>query len=179
MLKASLERFGQVRSLVCQLNQDGTYTILAGHGIVQAAQELVDANVSYQERFGKLRADLVPTSWDSVACTAYLIADNNHAQYATDDEELLATLLQEQSDAGFDLATLGTDDEELRQMLESMGDEMLDSDEHSRTTELDEPKGGNVESAYNLLIMCDSEIEQQRAYDLATKEGFNCKVLTL
>ena len=122
-LKASLERWGQVRSLVCQDLGNGSYTIIAGHGLVQAAQELVDSNTSYYERFGKLRSDVIPQSWTPEQASGYLVADNLLSQDATDDEELLAQLLQEQSDAGFDLESLGTDDETLRQMLEALGDE--------------------------------------------------------
>lgn len=130
MLKASLERFGQVRSIVAKENGDGSYTIIAGHGIVLAAQELVNAHASYYEKLGSLRCDLIPSSWPMIECEAYLIADNNHAQHASDDETLLAQLLQEQQDAGYDLASLGTDDETLRQMLEALGDEYLGSDEN-------------------------------------------------
>jgi DNA modification methylase len=124
-LKSSLERFGFVRSIVAQVNQDGTYTIVAGHGIVQAAQELVDSNASYYERFGKLRTDVIPASWSPEQVSGYLLADNTLSSEAVDDEQLLATLLQEQQDAGFDLASVGSDDETLRQMLQALGDEML------------------------------------------------------
>lgn len=122
-LKASLERWGQVRSIVAQVNTDGTYTIVAGHGLVQAAQELVNAHASYYERFGKMRVDVIPASWSPEQVTGYLVADNTLSQDASDDEELLARLLLEQQDAGYDLASLGTDDETLRQMLEALGDE--------------------------------------------------------
>lgn len=128
MLKASLERWGQVRSLVVTPNTDGTYTIVAGHGVVQAAQELVNVHASYYERFGKLRADIIPNSWDRLQIEGYIAADNQISIHATDDDEMLAHLLSEQSDAGFDLASLGTDDEELRQMLESLGDTYVGND---------------------------------------------------
>ena len=36
------------------------------------------------------------------------------------DDTALAQLLQEQQDAGFDLASLGTDDEYLRQLMEEL-----------------------------------------------------------
>jgi DNA modification methylase len=124
-LKSSLERFGFVRSLVAQVNQDGTYTIVAGHGIVQAAQELVDSHASYYERFGKLRTDVIPASWSPEQVSGYLLADNTLSSEAVDDEQLLAELLQEQQDAGYDLASVGSDDETLRQMLQELGDEML------------------------------------------------------
>lgn len=124
MLKASLERFhGQVRSIVVQECANGSYTIVAGHGVVQAAQELVDANPIHYAHLQKLRCDIIDISWPTDEVNAYLIADNNLSQHASDDNELLAQLLSEQQNAGYDLASLGTDDETLRQMLEALGDE--------------------------------------------------------
>ncbi len=109
-LVLSLQRFGQGRSIVVQ---DGPekLVIVAGHGIVEAATAL-----QWQE----IRADILPADWSPEQITGYLIADNLHAQQATDDDTLLAHLLQEQQDAGFDLASLGSDDETLRQMLANL-----------------------------------------------------------
>lgn len=169
-LVSSLIRFGQGRSIVCQDGPQG-YLIVAGHGIVEAAKKL---------NYTELRADILPANWSVEDVEGYLIADNMHSQEAEDDQELLAQILQEQQDAGFDLASLGTDDETLRQMLAGLGDEYLDEEEgKGRTTELNEPEGGEVESSYSVLIECETEIEQQRAYEIAEREGFKCKVLTL
>lgn len=125
-LKASLERWGQVRSIVAQRHEDGTYTIVAGHGIVQAAQELIDDNMSYSERLGKLRTDVIPPSWSSEQISGYLVADNHLSSDASDDSELLAQLLQEQHDAGYDLASLGSDEFALKDMLAQMTPPTLD-----------------------------------------------------
>lgn len=117
-LKASLLRFGQVRSIVVQEDSEGTYTIVAGHGVAAAAQSLVDSDVSYYRQFGFLRADIIPVSWDARQIEGYLLADNQTAQLATDDEELLAQLLEEQQEAGYDLASCGADDAILAHLLE-------------------------------------------------------------
>src|SRR6266567_3467033 len=114
-LVLSLQRFGQGRSIVVQ-DAPGKQLIVAGHGIVEAAK-LLD--------WPELRADILPADWTPEQVKGYLIADNQHVQGATDDDEILARLLQEQQDLGIDLASLGTDDETLRQMLESLGDEYL------------------------------------------------------
>ena len=114
-LVLSLQRFGQGRSIVVQDSPD-KLVIVAGHGIVEAAQAL---------QWKELRADILPADWSDEQITGYLIADNLHSQEASENEELLAMLLQEQADAGYDLASLGSDDETLRQMLESLGDEYL------------------------------------------------------
>lgn len=115
-LKASLERFGAVRSIVVYPESNGRYTILAGHGVVEAARE---------KKITEIACDVTPQEWDTATRDAYLIADNNITQGASDDDALLAALLVEQQNAGYDLASLGTDDEALRQMLESLGDEYL------------------------------------------------------
>ena len=114
-LVLSLQRFGQGRSIVIQ-DAPGKQLIVAGHGIVEAAK-LLD--------WPELRADILPADWTPEQIKGYLIADNHHAQGAIDDDEILARLLQEQQDLGIDLASLGTDDEALRQMLESLGDEII------------------------------------------------------
>jgi DNA modification methylase len=80
-------------------------------------------------QYTELRADILPADWTSEAVEGYLIADNMHSQEAQDDARILAELLQEQQDSGYDLASLGTDDETLRQMLESLGDEYLGESE--------------------------------------------------
>jgi len=113
-LALSLQRFGQGRSIVVQDSPD-KLIIVAGHGIVEAAQAL---------QWKELRADILPADWTDTQVEGYLIADNEHAKEASDNEELLAMLLQEQQEAGFDLATMGTDDETLRQMLETLGDDV-------------------------------------------------------
>ena len=114
-LVLSLQRFGQGRSIVVQDSPE-KLIIVAGHGIVEAAHAL---------QWKELRADILPADWTDTQVEGYLIADNLHSQEASDNEELLAMLLQEQQDAGYDLASLGSDEESLRQMLKSLGDEYL------------------------------------------------------
>jgi ParB-like nuclease domain len=179
-LKSSLERFGFVRSIVAQVNQDGTYTIVAGHGIVQAAQELVDSNSSYYERFGKLRTDVIPASWSPEQVSGYLLSDNQLSNDAQDDTELLAALLQEQQDAGFDLASVGSDEEALRQMLTSLGDEALEDEEREGRDipGLDAPDLP-YKNQFAVAVMCSSEAEQQTVFESLTGRGYTCKVLVV
>lgn len=169
-LKASLERYGQVRSIVAQSKADGTYTIVAGHGLVLAAQELVNDHTSYYERFGNMRTDVIPASWSSSQVEGYLVSDNLLSADASDDEELLTQLLQEQQDAGYDLASLGTDDETLRQMLEVLGDEYVGSgsvedEEDEFKQEIDEEqtrvKIGDVWSLGRHVIACVNSCDEQ------------------
>lgn len=138
-LVASLNRFGATRSIVVQDGPEG-YLIVAGHGLVEAAKKL-----DYTE----LRADIIPASWTSEQVTGYLVADNQHSQKASDDEALLVALLEEQKNAGHDLASLGTDDETLRQMLEALGDAYLGSSEGERSAPDDfESYDEDIETQY-------------------------------
>jgi hypothetical protein len=160
-LKASLDRFKQVRSIVVAPESNGRYTILAGHGVVEAARECDVAEIN---------CDIVPASWDKATREAYLVADNLHSQDAEDDETMLAAILQEQQDAGFDLASLGTDDEALRQLLEGLGDEYLGGGEREAggdefdTTPEDGPTRTHVGEMWQLgehRIMCaDSSVRE-------------------
>ncbi len=111
-LTASLRRFGQGRSIVVQ---DGPESLLivAGHGIVEAARRL---------GYTALRADILPASWTPEQIEGYLIADNLHCREAVDEEAMLAALLQEQQDAGYDLASLGADEQWMRQLFKSLED---------------------------------------------------------
>jgi ParB-like chromosome segregation protein Spo0J len=135
-LVLSLQRFGQGRSIVVQDSPEHP-VIVAGHGIVEAAQAL-----QWQE----LRADILPADWTDTQIEGYLIADNLHSEEASDNEELLAMLLQEQQDAGFDLASLGTDDETLRQMIEAMGDGYLNGAPDVQFKEYDETVADDLDT---------------------------------
>ena len=116
-LETSYRRFGQFRSVVARDNDDGTYTLLAGHGIVEAMR---------RENVVNVRIDALPSSISEDDAIGIMIADNNLNTLAVDDSEALAALLQEQQNAGYALEGLGSDDESLRQMLEELGDKALD-----------------------------------------------------
>jgi len=122
-LQASHERFGQYRSVVLWSRPRGKYVTVAGHGIIEAMR---------QRGVTEIRADVLPQNMPQTEIDAILMADNNIAQHASDDNTLLAQLLQEQQNAGFDLAALGSDDETLRQMLEALGDGYAGEQEDSR-----------------------------------------------
>jgi DNA modification methylase len=115
-LGASHERFGQFRSVVLWERPNGQYMQVAGHGIVEAMK---------RNEVKAVRADVLPLNTPQTDIDAIMVADNNLALKAADDSEILAALLREQSDAGFDLASLGSDEESLRQMLEALGDGYL------------------------------------------------------
>ncbi len=107
-LRASLARFGQVRSVVVQEGAPGKYLIVAGHCLAEAAK---------LQGFPELRADIIPASWSAEQVEGYLVADNLTQRDSVADDTILAQLLQEQLDAGYDLMTLGSDEDELADLL--------------------------------------------------------------
>jgi DNA modification methylase len=115
-LGMSHARFGQFRSVVIWQRPNHQYMIVGGHGVVEAMK---------RNKVTQVRADVLPENTPQAEIDAILVADNLHALNAVDDDTMLATLLQEQQNAGYDLSSLGSDDETLRQMLESLGDSYL------------------------------------------------------
>lgn len=119
-LAASHAEFGQYRSIVVWKRPDGRYTQVAGHGYLQAAKG---------EGLTHVRADILPEQTPAETIKAIMIADNEHAKHSISDETIFARLLQEQVDAGFDLTALGSDEETLRQLLQTLGDDYMGNDE--------------------------------------------------
>ncbi len=117
-LEASYEEFGQYNSIVVWQRPGGEYLQVARHGFLEAMK---------REGAVEVRADILPEDTDPMTIKRILLADNLHPQNSATDEALLAELLQEQVDAGYALAALGSDEESLRQMLESLGDEIIDN----------------------------------------------------
>jgi len=102
-LRASLRRFGQVRSVVVQGNGDG-YLVVAGCGVWEAAR---------REGLRELRADVIPAGWDEARVLAYLAADNELARQGLPDEAQLAALVEEVRErADVELARLAAGSEE-------------------------------------------------------------------
>jgi len=132
-LKAILTRYGQVRSVVVQ-EQEGSDIglIVAGHGIIEAMRE---------KDFKWVRADTLPTHWTSLQIEGYLAADNLSSKSAYDDTAMLTQLLQDQHDAGFDLHSIGSSDDELMLLLQqqdAIGDMPDESEPPDEFPEYDE-----------------------------------------
>jgi ParB-like chromosome segregation protein Spo0J len=94
-LAASLQSFGQPRTIAVWRG-----TILAGHGVTQAAQHL-----GWQQ----IRASIVPDSWTEARAQAYVVADNETQRGAEIDEVELAALLDE-ARLEIDLEAMGFDE---------------------------------------------------------------------
>lgn len=80
-IAASLNKFGQVRPIVVHGD-----TIIAGHGVYQAAHLL---------GYRSLRCTVLPGTWTEEQAMAYLVADNETRRGAEPDTDILAGLLDE------------------------------------------------------------------------------------
>lgn len=127
-LKASLMRYKQVRPIVVQKAAgEDEYIILAGHGITEAAKELYAENPTKYAHLNDWAIAIVPPSWSILDAKGYMVSDNELSKKAETDDLALAQLLEEQKNAEYDLASLGTDDESLRQLLAGLSDHYLNS----------------------------------------------------
>lgn len=106
-LRASLRKFGQVRSIVVWGS-----TILAGHGLVEAARA---------EGWAALRADVLPDDYPEHLALAYVAADNELGRLAEPDAAQLAAILEESKAADEELLeAIGYSDREFEELLLSM-----------------------------------------------------------
>jgi len=109
-IKLSLTQFGQQRPIL--VNTDGT--IVAGNGTYIAAQALDWDTINV------VRTDLTATQ-----AMAYAIADNKTGELSEWDDDVLLQQLEELSgvtelfDKEFDLSSLGFDDTEIAELLET------------------------------------------------------------
>mgnify|MGYP001358424219 CR=1 FL=1 len=107
VLQQSLERFGVFRNVVAR--PDGT--ILAGHGILRAAQ-----------RKGLTEFPTVVFEGSDAEARALMVADNEQSRLAQDDEAQLGALLSGLSDEGL-LGLTGHDDDSLQALLAEVSPE--------------------------------------------------------
>jgi len=137
---------------------DGEGEIIKGHGRLQAAELLGLDEVPVIER----------TDLSDAEARAARIADNRTAQSPWDDE-LLSLELEQLDDDAVDFDSLGFNDDELDDLLES--DDGLP--EPADETDL------GLESEYEVIIECTDEMEQQRVFDELTEEGYECRLNSL
>lgn len=112
-IKQSLTEFGQVRPIVAQ--PDGT--ILAGHHVFYAAQELGWNDI----------AVVKPDLTDEQA-RRYLVADNRLAELGSYDQGALAGLLEEIMESG-QLAGTGYEPDDIDDLMAEMGVNVTEAEE--------------------------------------------------
>lgn len=105
-IAASINQFGFTAPIVVRSPKEGekVYTIIAGHGRVEAAKRIGLDEVP----------TIVVTGWTDAQAKAYVIADNKLALNASWDIELLKVEMEAITADGFDIGITGFDMEEFK-----------------------------------------------------------------
>ena len=153
-IAASIREFGFTNPVLIGAD-DG---IIAGHGRVMAARKLGLAEVPCI-RLGHLT---------DAQRRAYVIADNRLAEKAGWDLAMLAAEIEDLRLEGFDIDLTGFDAGALEAMFEADGGAGGEA-----------PGGGGIayQEKYAVLVACEDEASQERAFERLTQLGFDCKVL--
>jgi len=152
-IAASIKEFGFLNPIIT----DGKNGIVAGHGRVMAAQKL-----------GLKELPVIEASHLTEAQKrAYVIADNRLALDAGWDNDMLKVELRELDDRGFDLTLTGFDLTEINLLF--------DVDD----PESDLPEQQDLKATFEVAVECEDEAQQETVFNLLTKEGYKCRILTM
>lgn len=126
---------------------DSGNVVRAGNGTLKAAKELGWTQIQI------VRSDLPPSE-----LTAYAIADNRTAELAEWDDEVLKLQLPDVGDVGFTEAEI----------------KALSGDVHVPDVA---SFADRFQQQYGVIVVCQSEAEQQAVYERLKAEGLNVKVV--
>lgn len=152
-IKRSMNEFGFTNPILI----DEHNGIIAGHGRLQAAQEL--------------GIKLVPTilleGLTEAQRKAYVIADNQLALNAGWDLDALRIEINDLDSLNFDLSFLGFNDQELANIIDGLEEIVPELKEESYS------------QIFNLVVSCSDETEQEKIYNELTAKGYKCQVQSL
>lgn len=106
---------------------------------------------------------------------ALRIADNQLALNAGWDDELLKIELEELQDINYDLDLLGFNLDEIEELLNEPEEETTEEAQRPERKDLSD----EVKEAYQIVIECVNEVEQEQLYYRLIEEGLNCRTLIL
>ena len=148
-IKGSLQKFGQQKPIVIDENN----IVLAGNGTLAAAKDLKWAKIS-----------CIRTELRGFQATAYALADNRTSELAEWDNPILKMTLDAFEGQDFDVASVGFDDDFMKQM------KFIDDD--VKLTEQAVP-----EEEYLIIVECKDEIEQSTLFEELNQKGVQCKLM--
>lgn len=150
-LAASIREFGFTNPVLI----DEQNNLIAGHGRLLAARKLKLADVPA----------VVVTGLDDRKRRALVIADNKLALNSGWDMDALLVEMQELgSDYGL---LMGFSEKELLDMFKAdIEDDVL-------------PEQKELKSTYEVAVECENETEQETVFNLLTREGYKCRILTM
>lgn len=151
---AAIERFGFRQPIVV----DEKGIIVVGHVRYAAALKLGLKKVPVH----------VADDLTAEQVRAYRIADNAAAGHSEWDLELLEFEVGELS-TEFDAAALGFDEDALAELLGTI--------EPEATPTGKDPGQSAYEEQYGVIVVCESEADQEAVYKKLTKQGLECRVV--
>ena len=128
---------------------DEESTIIAGHGRVMAAQKLGIEEIPV----------MVAEGWTDAQRKAYVLADNQLAQNAGWDTDLLKVEIGDLNEAGFDLGLIGFDDLTLDGLLVDQTDGLTDPDDIPEVPEQPVTRLGDVWKLGKHTLVCGDSTE--------------------
>jgi len=159
-----------------QTQQDALRGVLAEVGYADAllARELPDGSLELID--GHLRAEITPDMEVPVLIldlndreAAKLLALHDPlAAMAEANDEMLAELIQQ----------VETENDAIRNLLDQMLDESAEGGLEDDSQQA-ESKEVNVPEAFQVVVECRDEAQQQLLYERLNGEGYKCKLLTL
>ena len=147
----SIRQFGFKVPLV--IDNDGV--IVAGHTRWKAAKKLGLKTVPC----------IVADDLTDEQVKAFRLADNKVAEKAEWDFDLLSSEFDDLFD--FDMGAFG------------FGDEEEDTDDETPTTTERKDLSDTVQETYEVIITCESEMQQEELFYKLTGEGYECRTLIL
>lgn len=176
-LARSIKTYGWDQPIVVDKNG----VIIKGHGRRLAAIRLGIKSVPVI-----VRSDL-----SDAEVRAARLADNKVAALSGIDEQKLREELRELADFEIDFSSMGFSDEEITKMFEmdeptidDMG--IGDEDEYQGDGEDDgsgdaphTPKEAEYKRAFQIVVECADEADQESVYSMLTDKGYACKVLSM
>ena len=155
---SSIKEFGFKNPIVIDKNN----VIINGHTRLLASKKLGLKEVPV----------IVADDLSEAQVKAFRIADNKTSEYATWDEELLKIELEQLEEMNFNLDTVDIDYSDFDLEIDYIEDDFIEIKER-------EDLSDKVNSAYEIIIECDNEEEQEEMYNRFIEEGLRCRVLTL
>jgi len=153
----SIREYGWQQPIV--VDHDGV--IIVGHTRLKAAKSLGLTECPV----------LVAEDLSGAQAKAYRIADNKTGEIATWDQELLNMEIEGLVDMNFDIELTGfsLDDFDFlngggNDAPGAGGDEDIPDDKY--------------QEQYGVIIMCESESDQEKVFNEMTEQGYNCRVVT-
>lgn len=173
-LARSLEKFGYSQPILV----DRDYVIITGHGRFEGMKAL-----------GWTEVEVLISDMPTEDARAYRIADNKLAE-GDHHEDILASEIQAIADLTPEiLGDLGIDEEELTHIMTYELSEMnldvdFDADLEASPTPTARPEdqkdlSDDLEATFQVIVLCDDEIDQEKIFAQMTEQGKLCRVQTI